>query len=136
MINIRDMLIKHEGLRKFVYRDSVNKLTIGVGRNLEDRGITEDEAMFMLKNDIEDFTKQLSDRLFWFDTAPEEVQIVLIDMAFNMGVGGLLTFTQTLEHLKNENYELASKSMLDSQWARQVGNRAIELSNIIKNIEK
>jgi lysozyme len=135
-MKISEMLIKHEGLRLFVYNDSLGIPTIGVGRNLKDRGITREEAMMMLENDIEDFTKQLSESLFWFDTQPEKVKMVLIDMAFNMGVGGLLTFHNTLEHIKNGDYVEASRDMLNSRWAVQVGVRALELADIIKNIKK
>jgi lysozyme len=134
MENIRELLIKHEGMRFFPYNDTTGHLTIGIGRNLYQRGITEGEALLMLENDINDFTKQLSERLFWFDSQPENVKMVLIDMAFNMGLGGLLTFHETLEHIKNGNYIEASKSMLNSKWAIQVGVRAIELSDIMKGI--
>jgi lysozyme len=133
METIKDLLIKHEGLRLFAYKDTVGKTTIGVGRNLDDRGISKEEALIMLDRDIEDFTQQLSERLFWFDQQPDKVKIVLINMAFNMGLAGLLTFRNTLEHIKNGQYDLASKEMLQSKWASQVGKRAIELSNILKS---
>jgi lysozyme len=134
MIDIKEMLRKHEGYRRFAYKDSVGKISVAIGRNLEDRGITEAEALYLLDNDIEDFTKQLRDRLYWFDSIHEDAKIVLIDMAFNMGLGGLLTFHETLEHIKNENYKAASVSMLQSKWANQVGVRAIELSDILRSI--
>ena len=134
-MTIEELLIKHEGLREFPYKDTVGKLTIGIGRNLDDRGITEDEALYMLRNDIRYFTKELSEKLDWFDTAPDDVKMVLIDMAFNMGVNGLLTFKTTLKYLKNQEYELASQSMLKSKWSSQVGDRAKELSDIIKNVK-
>jgi lysozyme len=133
-IKLSDLLIKHEGVRLFPYHDSTGHLTIGVGRNLNERGITKDEALMMLENDIEDFTIQLSERLYWFDQQPDIAKMVLIDMAFNMGLNGLLTFHNTLEHFKNGNYKEASKSMLNSKWAVQVGVRAIELSDLIKNL--
>lgn len=128
------MLEKHEGFRQFVYKDSLGIETIGIGRNLKNRGVTRAEALYLLENDIADFTKQLRDRLYWFDSIHEDAQMVLIDMAFNMGLGGLMTFTQTLELIKNENYKKASETMLQSLWAKQVGVRAIELSEILKNI--
>jgi len=133
-IKLSDLLMKHEGVRLFPYHDSTGHLTIGVGRNLNERGITKDEALMMLENDIEDFTNQLSERLFWFDDQPETAKMVLLDMCFNMGLNGLLTFHNTLEHFKNGNYKEASKSMLNSKWAVQVGVRAIELSDLIKNL--
>lgn len=134
MINIAQLLEKHEGFRGYPYHDSVGKLTIGIGRNLIDRGITKAEAMYMLENDIADFTKQLSDRLYWFDTAPPDVKAVMVDMTFNMGLNGFLQFHKALEHLKNENYKMAADEILNSLWAKQVGTRAIELSDILKNI--
>jgi len=132
MSEIADLLLKHEGYRRFTYRDTVGKLTVGIGRNLEDRGITKDEALYLLENDIKDFTEQLSERLYWFDAAPDKVKLVLTDMGFNLGIAGLLTFKNTLEHIKNGEYVTASKEMLLSKWANQVGQRAIELSEILK----
>lgn len=134
MINIAALLEKHEGFRRFAYRDSVGKITVGIGRNLQDRGLTREEALYLLDNDIEDFTHQLQERFYWFDDIAEDAKAVMVDMAFNMGLGGLLTFKTTLEHLKNQNYKAAAASMLQSKWAKQVGNRAIELSDILTKI--
>jgi lysozyme len=134
MNKISEMLEKHEGYRQFVYKDSLGIETIGIGRNLKNRGVTRAEALYLLENDIADFTKQLRDRLYWFDSVHEDAQLVMIDMAFNCGLNGLLTFHETLEHIKNENYKAASVTMLASKWAKQVGTRAIELSDILKNI--
>lgn len=131
---IRDLLEKHEGFRKFPYKDTVGKLTIGIGRNLDDRGLTRMEALYLLDNDIADFTLQLQERFFWFDSIDPIAEIVLIDMAFNMGIGGLSTFNKTLEHLKNHNYKMAALEMLKSKWAFQVGSRANDLSNLLINI--
>lgn len=134
MSTISEMLIKHEGLKVRPYRCTAGKLTIGVGRNLEDRGVTKEEALYLLENDIKSFTSELSERLYWFDALPENAKLVLIDMAFNMGVNGLLAFKTTLKHIKQGDYKEASKTMLQSKWAGQVGNRAIELSNLLKSI--
>lgn len=131
-MNIAALLEKHEGYKRFVYRDTVGKLTVGIGRNLEDRGLTHEEAVYLLNNDIADFTKQLSEKLPWFDAAPEKVKLVLTDMGFNLGISGLLTFKNTLNHIKNKEYELAAEEMLLSKWAKQVGVRATELSEILK----
>jgi lysozyme len=135
MKDIAALLEKHEGFRKFVYNDSVGIPTIGIGRNLKDRGITRAEALYLLENDIKDFTTQLQNRLYWFDNIHDHAKVVLVDMAFNLGLNGLLTFKTTLEHIKNENYDAAAVSMLQSKWAKQVGSRAIELSEILTNIK-
>lgn len=134
MSQISDQLIKHEGLRLFVYYDSLGIPTIGVGRNLKDRGISKNEAMMMLENDIDDFTLQLSERLYWFDMQPDDAKLVLIDMAFNMGIGGLLTFHKALEYFKNNDYKNAAIELQNSKWAGQVGTRCDDLVNILNLI--
>jgi lysozyme len=134
MSKIADMLEKHEGFKQFIYKDSLGIETIGIGRNLKNRGVTRAEALYLLENDIADFTKQLRDRLYWFDSIHPDAQMVLIDMAFNLGLSGLLTFHDTLEHIKNENYKAASVTMLNSKWAKQVGVRSLELADILRNI--
>jgi lysozyme len=92
------------------------------------------EALYLLENDIADVTKQLSERLYWFDALPDDAKNVMIDMAFNMGVFGLLQFHNTLEHIKQGDYKEASKDMLNSLWAKQVGVRALKLADILNNI--
>jgi lysozyme len=134
MESISDMLVRHEGLKLKVYNDSVGIPTIGVGRNLRDRGLTKDEAMYLLANDIKDFASQLTKALPWYATLPEAAKTVLLDMCFNLGLGGLLGFHTTLDNIKAGNYKAASESMLKSKWADQVGYRAVELSSILKNI--
>jgi lysozyme len=132
MLQIAQLLEKHEGLRLFPYKDTVGKLTIGIGRNLIDRGITREEALMMLENDIKYFTEQLSKELPWFDSKPDNVKLVLIDMAFNLGIYGLLNFKNTLGHIERGEYKEASVDMLNSLWAKQVGIRAIELANMLR----
>lgn len=132
-MTIRDLLIKHEGLRTFAYYDTVGKLTIGVGHNLTDCGLPKEIIDLLLDYDIKEKTTQLSERLYWFDSAPEDVKTVLIDMCF-MGIGSLLTFTKMLEYIKQGDYKNAADEMLNSKYAKQVGQRAIDLSNILKTI--
>jgi lysozyme len=145
MESINEMLIEHEDLRQFVYDDATGlpivkgtlvkgNPTIGVGRNLVGRGITKEEALYLLNNDIKSFTEELTRAIPWFASQPEEIRNVLIDMGFNMGVGKLLGFKNTLELIHQGNYKRASVEMLKSTWAKQVGNRAVELSNILKSI--
>jgi lysozyme len=133
MTSIIDLLIKHEAFRLFPYTDTVGKLTIGVGRNLTDVGITNEEAMLLLTNDIKKAQDQLNIHLPWFSTAPDKVKLVLTDMAFNMGIGGLLQFKNTLELIRTGKYEEASVAMLQSLWAKQVGYRAVEDANLLKS---
>lgn len=131
---LEKLLIEHEGERLQPYRCTAGKLTIGIGRNIEDRGISHDEAMFMLRNDIQICIDELTARLPWFDQAPKTVKIVLIDMCFNLGAPRLMKFKQTLSFLENRNYQAAAVEMLNSNWAFQVGQRALTLSHMLKSI--
>jgi lysozyme len=128
---LEEMLIRQEGNRKFPYECSAGKISIGIGRNLEDRGLSDDEIMFLLKNDIEISQTELSKTFDWFLSLNQARQDALVSMHFNIGLNRLLKFTNTLQYLSEGNFEQASKEMLDSKWASQVGNRAIELSEII-----
>ena len=127
----RQLLID-EGLRLKPYRCTAGKLTIGVGRNLDDRGITEPEAMGLLDNDIRRVWGELMTTIPWAIRAPEVVQDVLVNMGFNLGLGGLLGFKRTLAHLEAGAYQQAADAMLDSRWAEQVGERAQRLARQIR----
>ena len=115
------------------YKCTSNKLTIGVGRNLEDNGISKDEAMYMLNNDIHRCIKELESALPFFHNLPTARQDVLISMVFNMGLTRLLGFKKMLKALEDRDYKEASKQMLDSKWKKQVGNRATELAYIMEH---
>lgn len=132
MEDLKEQLIRHEGLRLTVYDCPAGYKTVGVGRNLEGKGITEEEAMYLLDNDIKDFQESLSKELLWFDSLDECRRNILTNMAFNLGVSGLLKFKNTLAAVENKNWEEAASQMLESRWAEQVGSRAVELSELMK----
>ena len=135
MINeLIKQLIDDEDMKLQPYRCTAGKLTIGVGRNLDDRGISAEEAMFLLRNDIDLVLAELKLNLKWFEAAPETVKMVLANMAFNMGTPRLMMFKKTLAFLEQRDYMNASVEMLNSKWAVQVGNRAIRLSYMLKSI--
>ena len=121
----------HEGERLKPYRCTAGKLTIGVGRNLEDRGITASEAAYLLGNDITSTQAALLRALPWVGELDDVRQRVLIDMAFNMGMPRLLTFKNTLGAIQRGEYQRGAAMMLDSRWARQVGQRAERLSRMM-----
>jgi len=132
--NIKDvysLIQNHEGLCLKPYRDTVGKLTIGYGRNLDDVGISEDEAIQLLDNDIKSVIYQLKQHIGWFEKLDEVRQAVLIDMAFNMGIEVFLKFEITLKNIEQSHYKQASIDMLTSKWAIQVGNRAKVLANMM-----
>ena len=132
---LAEQLKVHEGLRLKPYKDTVGKWTIGIGRNLEDKGITEQEALFMLNNDVDYFYTKLDKRLTWFKHLDDARQNVLVNMAFNLGVSGLLTFKNTLRLISFNRYEEAAEEMLNSKWANQVGYRAEELAEQMRTGE-
>lgn len=128
MSNLVNQLMRQEGLRLKPYKCTGDKLTIGYGRNLEDRGITESEAMAMLKNDIAQTMERLDAVLPFYKHLEPVRRDVLTNMAFQIGVSGLLKFKKTLDYIAQADYSNASVEMLDSRWAKQTPSRAKELS--------
>lgn len=124
-------LMRDEGTKLKPYTDTEGKLTIGTGRNLTDVGIAESEAAAMLANDIIRVEMELDEEFTWWRTMNTVRQRVLLNMAFNMGMATLLTFTHTLAALASTDYTLASQRMLQSRWAEEVGARASRLSQMM-----
>jgi len=125
------MVMRHEGVRRKPYRDSVGRLTIGIGRNLDDVGISEAEARYLLANDLQEIQTELA-RLAWFPPLNSARQMAITDMAFNLGLPRLLNFSRMIAALTANDYAAAATEMLDSRWATQVGARAQELAQIIR----
>jgi lysozyme len=128
MSKLIEQLKRQEGLRLKPYKCTSDKLTIGYGRNLESNGISQHEANHMLENDILKVIAELQNRLEWFSVIDKVRSDVLANMAFNMGVAGLLKFKNMLAAIELGDYATAGYEMLDSKWAKQVGGRAEELS--------
>lgn len=128
------MLTRHEGIRLRPYRDTVGKLTIGIGRNLDDVGISADEARLLCANDIERAQEGLDSALPWWRSLDAARQRALTDLAFNMGIAGLLTFQHTLACLAQGDYTEAARGLRESLWAKQVG--AVRVADITGLIEK
>jgi lysozyme len=137
-MNIHDQLLRDEGMRLKPYEDTAGKVTIGVGRNLTDVGITADEAMVLLSNDLENTTRRLCAVLPWaaaLQTSDPIRFAALLNMAFNIGVGGLLHFQNMLSFVKAGAWVSAADEMLRSKWSTDVGHRAIRLSLQMKTGE-
>jgi lysozyme len=142
-------LIHHEGLVLQVYQDTLGIDTIGIGRNLEDRGITDEEledmgitldhiyeygiteadAILLAENDVQIVEDELIRAHPCVDGLDAVRQLILVDMAFNMGVPRLCKFKKMWEAIHNEDFSTASKEMLDSRWANQVKLRATKLAH-------
>jgi len=131
-MTLKEMLVRHEGLMLKPYKDSVGKLTIGVGRNLDDVGLSEQEALYLLKNDIDkaiDHAKAFP----WYEELNDARKMAVVDMIFNMGVAGFSKFKKTIKHISRGEYDAAGVEMLDSKWAKQVGSRAIRVSELMRS---
>lgn len=134
--DIYAQLERDEGVKLFPYRDTSKqkgfegrpgKLTIGVGRNLDDVGISKYESSILLHNDVTDKLSLLEKSLPWSTLLDPARQGVLVNMAFNMGVGGLMDFRKMLSYLQQSNYQAAAAEMESSAWYNQTGDRAKRL---------
>ena len=151
-----DKLVVSEGLRLQVYKDTLGIDTIGIGRNLEDRGIskeeldwmdipsidhvyewgiTEADAVYLATNDVQIVEEELVRAHPCVDRLDSVRQLILIDMAFNMGVPRLCKFKKMWAAVEAEDFPTAAKEMLDSRWAKQVKGRATKLANAMHNGE-
>lgn len=126
----KKLLVDHEGFRLFPYHCSSGKLTIGIGRNLEDRGITQPEALMMLNNDVEYFAKELEKQVPCFKSLNSVRQAVWIDMAFNLGLKNFFEFKNMIAAANRGDYTSSALAMMQSKWAKQVGRRANQLSEL------
>lgn len=131
-------LIRHEGMVLHAYQDSLGYWTIGVGRLIDKRKggrITEAEALSLLDNDIRAHTEHLYGNAAWIADLDRVRRDVLINMAFNLGVAGLLKFKNTLALVREGRFAEAAAAMLKSKWATQVGGRAVELAEQMRTGE-
>ncbi len=132
---LRALLLKHEGFKQFLYTDSRGVPSLGIGRNVRDRGVTMEEALVLLDDDLIYFTHKLDTLFPWYANLSPNRQVALVDMAFNLGVNGLMLFRHMLESLAAGRYDMAANAMLSSAWAAQVEGRAVELAEIIRTGE-
>ena len=126
------MLKRHEGFRGKPYHCTAKRLTIGYGRNLDDVGITPEEAEFLLLMDIRQATNDAHDIFPAILDYTENRQIALINMTFNLGKARLKKFRNMIDAVKSEYWEIAADKAIDSRWYNQVGARAVELVNLLR----
>lgn len=136
---LKSDLISDEGLRLKPYRCTANKLTIGIGRNLEDVGISEEEAHFMFENDVRRVEASvqrdpvIGDIYMRMDEPRQEA---ILNMCFQLGLGGLKRFSKMWAALAMRDYQRAHDEALDSNWARQTPNRARRVANVLLTGER
>lgn len=126
--SLKNIILKHEGFSQYPYIDIYGNLSIGIGRNLKSRGITMDEAMTLLDDDIRITEMEVRKLIPNWQELNDVRKIVLIDMCFNLGLTKFSNFKKLLASLEKQDYLEASKEMLNSEWANQVGKRAKELA--------
>lgn len=135
MSKLIETLKRHEGVKDTLYKCTADKWTIGVGRNLEDVGLSEDEIDYLLQNDIERTKNLIEKYMPWYSDLDEVRQEALINFVFNVGIGTAMKFKNAMAALEAHDYDTAAIEMMDSNWAKQVGNRAIEVTEMIKTGE-
>lgn len=131
---IKEQLIKHEGLRLKPYKCTAGKLTIGVGRNIEDVGISEREAMILLANDVEVCVEDLRGMFDNFDVLHENIQYVLIDMRFQLGMKGFRGFKRMIRAVQHRDWPEMIEQMKESAWYGQTTSRADYLIRMVKDV--
>lgn len=157
----KELLIKHEGLKLKVYRCTAEKLTIGVGRNIEDNkfsreeigvlfpgenldqktaelrvvknGINRLQSMYLLDNDLNAVVKDLRIIFREFDEYPENVKLALASMRFNLGPAGFRKFKRMIANVKAGEYKVAADEITSSKYAKQVPNRAKDIMRLLKS---
>ena len=130
---LRETITRHEGSRLNMYQDTLGIWTIGVGHNIEEKGISPAVMELMLDEDIEEAISELKRSVSFFSKMPEQVQEALVNLSFNMGIPRLMQFKKTLAYLRDGDFEAAADELLDSRYAEQVGRRADEVAEMIRS---
>ena len=128
-----DYITKHEKMVLNPYIDSVGKLTIGIGRNIDDNGISKEEALFMLENDLKNVNDELHSIFDDFSYLPADVQLALTDMMFNLGKPRFLGFKKMIQAIKDKDFKEAARQAKDSKWCEQVEKRCDDNFNLMFN---
>ena len=124
----------HEGFRSRVYKCTEGYDTIGYGFAIKDLELDEDLAEEILLRKLENLIKRVRNKFDWLDSVPHEVQGVIVEMSYQMGLSGVSKFKKALHAMQMFQWKLAATELLDSRWAKQTPNRAKELSDIIRSL--
>ena len=130
-----DRIKHHEGFRSKVYKCTEGYDTIGYGFAIKDLELDKDISEMILMQKLDNLMTRIGKTFVWWRSADSTVKDVVVEMCYQLGVSGFSKFKKTIDHLENKRYSKAAVEMLDSKWARQTPNRALELSNLIKNLE-
>jgi len=134
-MSLIESIKKHEGYVGVVYKDSLGIDTIGYGFAIKDLELDADVCDIILERKIKNLQDRVKNKFSWYKYMPPEIQDVVMEMCYQLGVTGVSKFKKTVAYLQNKEFKNASIEMLDSRWAKQTPNRAKELSNRVKEVE-
>ena len=138
MNHLIEMLKRHEGVETHAYKCTAGKITIGVGRNIDPDGglgLLPKEIEYLLQNDVDRVEQELVNSLPWFEYVEWQRMDALVNICFNLGLPRFLKFKKALAAAEDQNWELCADEFMDSKWATQVGQRAIEVTTLIRTGE-
>ena len=134
-MNLEDLLIREEGWNPHAYQDHLGFWTIGYGKLIDERnggGITKEEGLYLLRNEIEEKASEMYRRAPWVETLDPVRRTVILAMAFQMGVDGVLKFKNMLASLRIGDFVQAAKGIRGSKWAQQTPGRAERMAKAIE----
>ena len=138
MNHLLEMLKRHEGVETHAYKCTAGKITIGVGRNIDPEGgigLRPKEIEYLLQNDVDRVEQELVNSIPWFEHVEWQRMDALVNICFNLGLPRFLKFKKALAAAEDQNWELCADEFMDSRWATQVGQRALEVTTLIRTGE-
>jgi len=133
-MDLIDSIKKHEGYVGIVYKDSLGIDTIGYGFAIKDLELDKDICDIILERKLKDLESRVKLKFGWYPFMPQEIQHIVMEMCYQLGVTGFSKFVKTITYLKDKDFKNASTEMLDSLWAKQTPNRAKEMSEIVRSM--
>ena len=133
-MDLIDSIKKHEGYVGIVYKDSLGIDTIGYGFAIKDLELDRDICDIILERKLKDLESRVKLKFGWYPFMPQEIQHIVMEMCYQLGVTGFSKFVKTITYLKDKDFKNASTEMLDSLWAKQTPNRAKEMSEIVRSV--
>lgn len=131
---LKKMLIEHEGIKYAPYKCTAGKTTIGIGHNLDDKGISKAVVELLYNEDVAEVESDLKAIFDDFYTLPEQIQLVLADMRFQLGYKGFRSFKRMITAVKERNWAVMFSQMKNSNWQRQTPNRANDLMKMVLEV--
>ena len=131
---LKKMLIEHEGIKYAPYKCTAGKTTIGIGHNLDDKGISKAVVDLLYNEDVAEVESDLKAIFDDFYTLPEQIQLVLTDMRFQLGYQGFRSFKRMILAVKNRNWPEMFLQMKNSDWHRQTPKRANDLLKMVLEV--